>query len=172
MSVLDFLLWLPIERLQSVGERLRTGRLARRLAYCGERVVLSEGVYVERPELVHIEHDVSLARHVGIMGSGAVRIGHGAMLATHALILTTTHDTTAPVMRETGVHRSVTIGANAWIGANAIVLPGVTIGDDAVVGAGAVVTRDVPSHQVVAGVPASPLGQRTSRPLKRGEALE
>ncbi len=43
----------------------------------------------------------------------------------------------------------------AWLGAGAIVLPGVTIGRDAIVGAGAVVTRDVPPGETVVGVPAA-----------------
>ena len=48
----------------------------------------------------------------------------------------------------------VTIGAGSYLGAGAIILPGVTVGKFAVVGAGAVVTRDVPERAVVAGVPA------------------
>lgn len=50
----------------------------------------------------------------------------------------------------------VTIEDDAWIGASAVVLPGISVGAFAVVGAGAVVTRDVPARTVVAGVPARP----------------
>ena len=50
--------------------------------------------------------------------------------------------------------RPITIGDYVWIGAGAIILPGVTIGDGAVVGAGSVVTRDVAPRMVVAGNPA------------------
>ena len=50
--------------------------------------------------------------------------------------------------------KSVLIKQNAWIGANAIILPGVTIGNNSVVAAGAVVTQDVPANAVVAGIPA------------------
>jgi acetyltransferase-like isoleucine patch superfamily enzyme len=46
------------------------------------------------------------------------------------------------------------LGNDVWIGANAVVMPGVRIGDGAIVGAGAVVTKDVPPYAVVAGVPA------------------
>jgi maltose O-acetyltransferase len=46
------------------------------------------------------------------------------------------------------------VGSDVWLGAGAIVLPGVTIGARAIVGAGAVVTRDVPEGAIVAGVPA------------------
>lgn len=49
----------------------------------------------------------------------------------------------------------IRIENDAWIGAGAIILPDVTIGEGAVVGAGAVVIKDVPSHTVVAGVPAN-----------------
>ncbi len=48
----------------------------------------------------------------------------------------------------------VMIKKNAWIAIGAIVLPGVTIGDGSIVAAGAVVTKDVPPHCMVGGVPA------------------
>jgi acetyltransferase-like isoleucine patch superfamily enzyme len=48
----------------------------------------------------------------------------------------------------------VVIGNHVWIATNAIILPGVTIGEGAIVACGAVVTKDVPPHCLVAGVPA------------------
>ena len=54
----------------------------------------------------------------------------------------------------------IIIGNDVWIGANAIILPGVTVGDGAIVGAGAVVSRDVPPYAIVAGVPAKILRYR------------
>jgi acetyltransferase-like isoleucine patch superfamily enzyme len=48
----------------------------------------------------------------------------------------------------------VIVGDDIWIGANAVILPGVNIGHHSVVAAGAVVTKDVPPHSLVAGVPA------------------
>lgn len=47
----------------------------------------------------------------------------------------------------------VHIGRNCWIGAGAVIMPGVSIGDNTVIGAGSVVTRDIPSNVVAAGNP-------------------
>jgi len=55
----------------------------------------------------------------------------------------------------------VCIGDDVWIGARAVILPGVNIGRGAVIGAGAVVTRNVAANSVVAGVPARLLRDRT-----------
>lgn len=56
----------------------------------------------------------------------------------------------------------VTIGNDVWIGANAVILPGITIGDGAVIGAGAVVTKDVEPYAIVGGVPAKIIKYRFS----------
>lgn len=50
--------------------------------------------------------------------------------------------------------RPVSVGRGVWIGAGVSIMPGVTVGDDAVIAGGAVVTKDVPAHAGVAGVPA------------------
>jgi maltose O-acetyltransferase len=61
-----------------------------------------------------------------------------------------------PAERASGLElgRPVRIGRNVWIGAGAIILPGVSIGDDALIGAGSVVTRDVPPGVTASGNPA------------------
>jgi acetyltransferase-like isoleucine patch superfamily enzyme len=50
--------------------------------------------------------------------------------------------------------KSIILRKNAWIGANATIMPGVTVGENAALAAGAVVTKDVPANSIVAGVPA------------------
>lgn len=52
--------------------------------------------------------------------------------------------------------QEIVIEDDAWIGAGAIILPGVRIGRGAVIGAGAVVTRDIPEYSIAVGVPAKP----------------
>ena len=66
------------------------------------------------------------------------------------------------------ITKPITLGSKVYIGNNAIILPGVTIGDYVVVGAGAIVTKDVPSHSVIAGVPAKVI-ESTGEYLKKIE---
>jgi acetyltransferase-like isoleucine patch superfamily enzyme len=61
------------------------------------------------------------------------------------------------------VYAPVRIGDDVWIGARAVILPGVTVGDHAVIGAGAVVREDVPAWAIVAGVPAKVIRDRRQR---------
>lgn len=88
---------------------------------------------------------------------GPVSIGSHVNLAQGIVVTALNHNFADPDRRidEQGVStQPVTIGDDVWIGANAVVLPGVTIGSHAVVAAGAVVTRDVPDCTLVGGVPA------------------
>jgi len=55
----------------------------------------------------------------------------------------------------------VSIGDDVWVGANAVILPGIKVGAGAVIAAGSVVTKDVAEYTIVGGVPARLLGQRT-----------
>ena len=57
----------------------------------------------------------------------------------------------------------VKIGNNVWIGANAVILPGVTIGDNAVIGTGSIVTKDIPVNVIAAGNPYRILREITDR---------
>ena len=93
---------------------------------------------------------------------GPVTIGSHVNLAQGITVTALNHNFEAPERRidEQGVStQQVTIGDDIWIGANAVVLPGVTIGNHCVIAAGAVVAKDVPPHSLVAGVPAKIIKQ-------------
>ena len=88
---------------------------------------------------------------------GPVTIGSHVNLAQGITVTALNHNFEDKNKRidEQGVStKPVVIGDDVWIGANAVILPGVTIGKHAVVAAGAVVTTDVPENTVVGGVPA------------------
>lgn len=93
---------------------------------------------------------------------GPVTIGSHVNLAQGITVTALNHnfEDAAKRIDEQGIStKPVVIGDDVWIGANAVILPGVTIGSHAVIAAGAVVTKDVPSHTLVAGVPAKVIKQ-------------
>ena len=104
---------------------------------------------------VVIGDDTRVGIHNTIIGP--VTIGNHVNLAQGITVTALNHnfDNSDKRIDEQGVSTSqIVIGDDVWIGANAVVLPGVTIGTHSIVAAGAVVTKDVPSHSLVAGVPA------------------
>ena len=93
---------------------------------------------------------------------GPVTIGCHVNLAQGITVTALNHNFEDSDKRidEQGVSTTpVTIEDDIWIGANAVILPGVTIGNHSVVAAGAVVTKNVPPHSLVAGVPAKIIKQ-------------
>ncbi len=88
----------------------------------------------------------------------AIRTGCDVSIGPEASILTLGHDPQSPGFADRG--GEVVIGDRVWIGYRAMILPGVTIGEGAVVGAGAVVTKDVEPFSIVAGNPATKIGER------------
>ena len=136
--------------------------------------------HAPRPSGLLVRDDATLAvaEHVDLRAGCQVDVNAGATLRLHsgefnneARVVCDRHIEIGPGMRvgpqvmirdsdghhaDAGAEMSapVVIGADVWIGARATILKGVTIGDGAVIAAGAVVTRDVPAHTLVAGVPA------------------
>lgn len=106
--------------------------------------------------------DVVIGDHtrIGIHNTiiGPVTIGSHVNLAQGITVTALNHnfDDTKKRIDEQGIAtKPVVISDDVWIGANAVILPGVTIGRHVVVAAGAVVTKDVPDNTIVGGVPAT-----------------
>jgi UDP-2-acetamido-3-amino-2,3-dideoxy-glucuronate N-acetyltransferase len=89
----------------------------------------------------------------GVTIEDEVFIGHGVMFTNDKFPRATNDDGTLQGANDWVVERT-RVGRRAAIGSNATILCGITIGEGATVGAGSVVTKDVPPHAVVAGVPA------------------
>ena len=93
---------------------------------------------------------------------GPVCIGNHVNLAQGITVTALNHNFTDAnsMIDEQGIStKPVIIDDDVWIGANAVILPGITIGRHVVVAAGAVVTKDVPPYSLVAGVPARVIKQ-------------
>lgn len=90
-----------------------------------------------------------------LLDVNTIEIGDNVLLAPNVQILTATHPLSVELRVEQEVEFGlpVCIGDNVWIGAGAIICPGITIGNNSVIGAGAVVTKNVPANVVAAGNP-------------------
>ena len=99
----------------------------------------------------------------------AVELGDRVAIGPHVTFVTSSHPEASRLLGHPDARHiirpnsPIRVEQDAWIGAGAILLPGVTVGRFAVVGAGAVVTEDVAAYTVVAGVPA-----RVIRRLSKG----
>ena len=94
---------------------------------------------------------------IGSVLIGPVSIGDDVRLAQNIVVSGLNHnyqDISLPISEQGVSTEQVYIGDETWIGANAVILPGVFIGKHCVVAAGSIVTRNVPSNSVVAGNPA------------------
>lgn len=129
--------------------------LRERLAAVGEGSVIRPPFHCDYGFNIHLGTGVFLNFNCVILDVVEVRIGDRTQIGPAVQVLTADHPRD-PAERATGVEsgRPVRIGRNVWIGAGAIILPGVSVGDDALVGAGSVVTRDVPAGTTVVGNPA------------------
>ena len=84
---------------------------------------------------------------------GGITIEDDVLIGPKVSLITENHPLN-PEERKGLTGKPILIKKNAWIGANATILPGVTIGENAVVAAGAVVSKDVPDNTIVGGIPA------------------
>lgn len=100
---------------------------------------------------VHIGNNVIVMPNSLMMASGTITIEDNALVAAYVKLISNNHD---PYDRAVLTCKPVVLKKNCWIGAGAIILPGVTVGENSIVGAGSVVTKDVPANTVVAGNPA------------------
>jgi galactoside O-acetyltransferase len=151
--------WLR-DRLAGLIPRIDAVRLARNmrlLASHGEMLLMDPSVALIDPGQITIGDRVLISAHTVISGGAGVTIGSDVLISYNCSIVGTTHPTD-PERRRAGelVRSTVRIEDGAWIGAGAVILPGVTVGRDAIVGAGAVVSREVAPGTTVVGVPARP----------------
>lgn len=101
---------------------------------------------------------VAIDDAVNLYSAAKITIGTKVAISREAFICTASHDITKP--NRPLVTAPITICDGVWIGARAIVLPGVTIGEGAIIAAGAVVTKDVEPWTVVGGNPAKFIKKR------------
>lgn len=119
--------------------------------------IADESVYVHHDSVVHRDVTIGAGTRMnrdvliedGVVIGTQVSIGRGVYLCTRS------HELSGPQRRAgAAFHAAVTVGDGVWIGAHAVVLPGVTIAHGCVIAAGAVVTKNTAADGLYAGVPA------------------
>jgi maltose O-acetyltransferase len=114
-----------------------------------------------QPKNIIIGDDTIVGDHVFLDGRSDLIIGNHVEIASQVLIYNSEHDIHSTDFK--AITGKVEIGDYCFIGPRVIILPGVKIGNGAVVAAGAVVTKDVPDFAIVAGVPATIIGERKNK---------
>lgn len=122
---------------------------------------IGDDCYIEPPfhsnfggEHVHFGNHVYANFGLTLVDDTHIYVGDNTMFGPHVTVATAGHPID-PTLRakEYQYNMPIHIGKNCWIGAGALILPGVTIGDNTVIGAGSVVTKDIPSSVVAVGTP-------------------
>jgi len=120
---------------------------------------IDQSTTVFTPIYINYGKNISIGKNVFInfdgvfLDLGGIVIEDNVLIAPKVSLVTEGHPI-EPENRQSLTVAPIHIKKNAWIGANATILPGVTVGENAIVAAGAVVGKDVPDNTIVGGVPA------------------
>jgi putative colanic acid biosynthesis acetyltransferase WcaF len=148
---------LPFSSIRSLVLRLFGAKV-------GIGVVLKPGLRVKYPWFLSIGDHSWIGEDVWIDNLTKVTIGTNACISQGVYLCTGSHDWSDPAFGL--LVQAITIEDGAWVGARAVICPGVTIAECAVVAAGSVVTKDVPADEIHAGNPARFLKKREIRDVR------
>jgi len=147
--------WLPGSRYRVILLRLFGAKI-------GRGVVVKPGVRVKYPWRLEIGDHAWIGEDVWVDNLADVRIGSHACVSQGAYLCTGNHDWSDPAFAL--LVRPITLGDASWVGARALIAPGVELGQGAVAAAGSVVRRPIPPWEIHAGNPAAFVRRRQIRP--------
>lgn len=131
------------------------------LAEVGENCYIEPPLHANWGRNTHLGSNVYANFNLTLVDDTDVYIGDNVMIGPNVTIATAGHPIDPELRRKVAQFNiPVRIGNNVWIGAGAVILPGITIGDDSVIGAGSIVTKDIPAGVVAVGNPC-----RVLRPI-------
>lgn len=125
---------------------------------------MGEGCEIKAPFKCDYGYNIELGDRVFmnygciILDCNKISIGDDTLFAPGVQITAAYHPTEPDLrLQKLEAADEVNIGRNVWIGAGAVICPGVTIGDNTTIAAGSVVVKDIPANVVAAGVPCKPV---------------
>lgn len=139
----------------------RPSEMPKRMALLKEILAeVGENCYVEPPLHAnwgchtHFGNNVYANFNLTLFDDTDIYVGDGVLFGPNVVVAVAGHPVDPDLRRKVAqFNLPVHIGNNVWIGAGAIILPGITIGDNSVIGAGSVVTKDIPANVVAVGNP-------------------
>lgn len=122
---------------------------------------IGENCYIEPPlhsnwggKHCHFGKNIYANFNLTLVDDTHIYVGDYTMFGPNVVIATAGHPILPPLReKQYQYNMPVHIGKNCWIGAGALIMPGITIGDNTVIGAGSVVTHDIPANVVAVGNP-------------------
>lgn len=121
---------------------------------------MGENVYIEPPlhanwgRNTHMGNNVYANFNLTLVDDTDIYVGDSVMFGPNVVVATAGHPVDPELRRRVAQYNiPVHIGDNVWIGAGAVILPGVHIGENSVIGGGSVVTKDIPANVVAVGNP-------------------
>ena len=121
------------------------------------------GAHLQHSYGIEAGKNLNINRGVHIYARGGIKIGDYVLIGPNVVITSSQHRYDikgTPILFQGHELQPVTIGSDVWIGANAVILPGVNIGEGTIIGAGAIVTSDTEPYSIVGGIPATKIGER------------
>jgi acetyltransferase-like isoleucine patch superfamily enzyme len=142
---------------------------------CPKGISIGENSYVMHGSVLHVYNfrnlphafirigrDSLIGEYNVLRGQGGITIGDRVYTSPLVQLLAVNHvysNPNIPMIEQGITGEGIVVEDDVWIGAGAILTDGVRVGKGAVIAAGAVVTKDVPAHSVVGGVPAKVIKQ-------------
>lgn len=163
--------------LPSSATKEREAMMKKMFASCGENCYLQSPFYANwSGHNIHMGDNVYANFNFTVVDDGEVYIGDNVMFGPNVTIATAGHPIEVSLRKKMlQYNMPVHIGNNTWIGAGAIILPGITIGDNSVIGAGSVVTKDIPENVVAVGNPCRvmrEIGERDKKYYFRDKEID
>lgn len=127
----------------------------------GKETFVHMGCFFEGKN-INIGNNTVIGRNCYLGGSGGkLIIKNNVSITAQTYIFCSTHDANSPDFK--CISKDVTIEDNVWIGARAMVLPGVKVGKGAILGAMSIATKNIPDYCIYAGNPACEIGKRNNK---------